>query len=111
MTQGCPGVYSRHYPHQTVVKCPNCRPRVEDPGTQCLGKRPPREPSRRVRYDRAQLIPDVFPRRQGRFLNLRDPSHRTLRDGFSGWRCPRYFVSGYDRTVPPGHFAIGFHPK
>jgi hypothetical protein len=30
MTQGCPGVYSRHYPHQTVVKCPNCRPRVED---------------------------------------------------------------------------------
>ena len=25
-----------------------------------LGKRPPREPSRRVRYDRAQLNPEVF---------------------------------------------------
>ena len=24
------------------------------------GKRPPKEPSRRVRYDRAQLIPEVF---------------------------------------------------
>src|SRR5580693_6233901 len=20
-----------------------------------------------------------------------------------GWRCPRHFVPGYDRTVPPGH--------
>jgi hypothetical protein len=28
-------VYSRHYPHQTVVKCPNYRP-----GTKCLGMRP-----------------------------------------------------------------------
>jgi hypothetical protein len=25
-----------------------------------LGKRPSKEPSRRVRYDRAQLIPEVF---------------------------------------------------
>src|SRR5580700_12268323 len=25
-----------------------------------------------------------------------------------GWRCPRHFVPGYDRTVPPGHFATGF---
>ena len=61
-------------------------------------------------------------------------SYRTLRDGSLGWRCPRHFVpgrlrrlrrarqakglrdtfygrdvgfaeSGYDRTVPPGHFA------
>src|SRR5271166_3891080 len=32
-------------------------------------------------------------------------SHRTLRDGSLGWRCPRHFVPGYDRTVPPGHFA------
>jgi hypothetical protein len=24
-----------------------------------------------------------------------------------GWRCPRHFVPGYDRTVPPGHFATG----
>jgi len=22
--------------------------------------------------------------------------------------CPRHFVPGYDRTVPPGHFATGF---
>ena len=22
-----------------------------------------------------------------------------------GWRRPRHFVPGYDRTVPPGHFA------
>ena len=26
----------------------------------------------------------------------------------SGRRCPRHFVPGYDRTVPPGHFATGF---
>jgi hypothetical protein len=24
-----------------------------------------------------------------------------------GLRCPRHFVPGYDRTVPPGHFATG----
>ena len=24
--------------------------------------------------------------------------------GSLGWRCPRHFVPGYDRTVPPGHF-------
>ena len=23
-----------------------------------------------------------------------------------GWRCPRHFVPGYDRTVPPGTKAI-----
>ena len=34
-------------------------------------------------------------------------SHRSLRDGTLGWRCPRHFVPGYDRTVPPGHFATG----
>ncbi len=32
----------------------------------------------------------------------RQESHRTLRDGSLGWRCPRHFVPGYDRTVPPG---------
>jgi hypothetical protein len=25
----------------------------------------------------------------------------------SRWRFPRHFVPGYDRTVPPGHFATG----
>ena len=35
-------------------------------------------------------------------------SHRTLRDGSLGWRTsPRHFVPGYDRTLPPGHFATG----
>jgi hypothetical protein len=36
--------------------------RHEVPGKKCLGKRPPREPSRRVRYDRAQYPrhPEVF---------------------------------------------------
>src|SRR5208282_4553258 len=24
--------------------------------------------------------------------------------------CPRHFVPGYDRTVPPGHFATGSSP-
>jgi hypothetical protein len=24
------------------------------------------------------------------------------------WGCPRHFVPGYDRTVPPGHLATGF---
>jgi hypothetical protein len=48
-----------------------------------------------------------------RFLNLRDtnaecaiallPSKVLL-----GWRCPRHFVPGYDRMVPPGPFATGF---
>jgi hypothetical protein len=28
--------------------------------TKCLGMRPSKEPPRRVRYDRAQLIPEVF---------------------------------------------------
>jgi len=25
-----------------------------------------------------------------------------------GWRCPRHFVPGYGRIVPPGHFATAF---
>ena len=35
-------------------------PALKRLGTKCLGKRPSKEPSRRVRYDRAQLIPEVF---------------------------------------------------
>jgi hypothetical protein len=34
-------------------------------------------------------------------------SDRTLRDGSFGWRCPRHFVPGYDRTVPPGRVLAG----
>jgi hypothetical protein len=26
---------------------------------------------------------------------------------YRGWRFPRHLVPGYDRTVPPGHFATG----
>ena len=84
------------------------------------GKAPPKEPSRRVRYDRAQRIPDGISRRHVRRISVsvfafeisslqssnRCPhlheSHRTLRDGSFGWRFPRHFVPGYDRTVPPG---------
>jgi hypothetical protein len=33
-------------------------------------------------------------------------SDRTLRDGSFGWRCPRHFVPGYDRTVPPGRVLV-----
>jgi hypothetical protein len=36
-----------------------------------------------------------------RCARLRE-SDRTLRDGSFGWRCPRHFVPGYDRTVPLG---------
>jgi hypothetical protein len=25
-----------------------------------------------------------------------------------GWHSPSHFVPGYDRSVPPGHFATGF---
>src|SRR5580704_15146520 len=34
-------------------------------------------------------------------------SDRTLRDGSFGWRGPRHFVPGYDRTVPPGRGLAG----
>src|SRR5271166_328592 len=44
----------RAAPCNPSSKCPNSS------GTKCLGKRPSKEPSRRVRYDRAQLIPEVF---------------------------------------------------
>jgi hypothetical protein len=33
-------------------------------------------------------------------------SYRTLRDGSFGVRCPRHFVPGYDRAVPPGPVLI-----
>ena len=46
-----------------------------------------------------------------RFRTCEIPTHRTLRDGSLGWRFPRHFVPGYDRTVPPGleHRAAAKH--
>src|SRR6476646_3906295 len=76
--------------------------------------------SRRVRYDRAQLIPEVFLVEMCVvFLKFRHAHHRigaytcanqTVPYGTAllGWRFPRHFVPGYDRIVPPGHFATGF---
>jgi hypothetical protein len=88
------------------------------------GKRPPKEPSRRVRYDRALLIPEVFlgesafrtaVRCDGTFpetssfqycnqqiecAHLQE-SDRTLPDGSFEAAISRHFVPGYDRTVPP----------
>jgi len=57
-----------------------------------------------------------------RFLNLRDIKANAHQIGahtcwnhtvpygtaLLGWYCPRHFVAGYDRTVPPGHFPSGF---
>jgi hypothetical protein len=73
------------------------------------GKPPSKEPSHRVRYDRAHQIPEVF-LVEFRHSNHRigahnlHESHRTLREAPLGRRCPRHFVPGYDHTVPPGHF-------
>jgi hypothetical protein len=47
----------------------------------------PREPSRRVRYDRAQLIPEGLPRRK------RVPQDNTDR---SGTKCPMMFELLFD---------------
>ena len=47
-----------------------------------------------------------------RFLNLgaRTCANHTVPYGTAllGWRFPRHFVPGYDRTVPPGHYATAF---
>ena len=37
-------------------------------------------------------------------------SFRTLRDGSFGVRCPRHFVPGYDRAVPPGLLPVALTP-
>ena len=62
-----------------------------------------------VRYDRAQLIPEVFLERfEFRHSNHRIGAHtcpnHTVPYGTAllGWPCSRHFVPGYDRTVPPG---------
>ena len=69
--------------------------------------------SRRVRYDRAQLIQKVFLVEMCVFLKFRHAHHRigaytcanqTVPYGTAplGWRFPRHFVPGYDRDVPTG---------
>jgi hypothetical protein len=57
----------------------------------------------------AQLVPKVFLIVMDRFLEPARYRHTVpYGTGFSGWRFPRHFVPGYDRTVPPGRFATGF---
>ena len=81
-------------------------------------KRPSKEPSRRVRYDREQLDPEVclvemcgvFVQK-GKRQSVRTPARITPYPTgrlFWGGAFPRHFVPGYDRTVPPGHFATDF---
>jgi hypothetical protein len=73
-----------------------------DPGFRALKKREESISQRvltfRVRFDRAQLIPGAH-----------TCTNQTVPYGTAllGWRCSRHFVPGYDRTVPPGHFATG----
>jgi hypothetical protein len=56
-----------------------------------------------------QLIPEIFLVIMDGFLEPAKYRH-TVPYGtiFSGWRCPRHFVPGYDRIVPPGYFATIF---
>jgi hypothetical protein len=71
-------------------------------------KSPSKVPSRRVRYDRAQPIPEVFLGEMGAMSNRcahLHESYRTLRDGSLGWRYSRQFVPGYDRIVSLGHYS------
>jgi hypothetical protein len=82
------------------------------------GKHPSKEPSRRVRNDRAQLVPQVFRDhfysaeryRIRNFLrsNLRIRAHTCANHtvpygtGLLGCAGPRHFVPGYDHAVAPG---------
>jgi hypothetical protein len=92
------------------------------PGTKCLGQRPAREPSRRVRYESGAAKPRGISRRgcvpcflreaiyfvfkisSLQIQSARTPARiRPYPTGrFFGWRRPRHFVPGYNRTVPPG---------
>jgi hypothetical protein len=75
----------------------------------------PKEPSRRARYDRAETQSQrSFVERARRVLRKANHSNRRIgaRTGANQTvpygtallrsRCPRHFVPGYDRTVPPG---------
>jgi hypothetical protein len=96
----------------------------------CLGKRPSKEPSRRVRYDRAQLIPEgvcdgkklyrkpekikhkffKFCIPKFRHSNHRIGAHtcanHTVPYGTAllGWRCPRHFRARLRSHRPSGTF-------
>jgi hypothetical protein len=75
----------------------------------------PKEPSRRARYDRAQTYPRGI-LSKGVPCFLRKANHSNPRIGAHTGanqtvpygtallmlRCPRHFVPGYDRIVPPG---------
>jgi hypothetical protein len=76
----------------------------------------PKEPSRRARYDRAQTKSQRCFASKGAPCFLRKANHSNRRIGAHTGanqtvpcgtalfrsRCPRHFVPGYDRTVPPG---------
>ncbi len=74
----------------------------------------PEEPSRRARYDRAQTQSQRYFASKCAPCFLSQASHsdqvrktgpnQTVPYGTAPlrWRCPRHFVPGYDRTVPPG---------
>jgi hypothetical protein len=78
------------------------------------GKAPSKAPSRRVRYDRAQLIPEEFlvelspesSDRRARLHNQTVPYGTAL----LGLGCPRHFVPVYDRIVPPDISPFFFGP-
>jgi hypothetical protein len=105
---------------EKLSKCPGGTRRSQ-PGMKCLGTAvPSKEPSRRVRYDEAQLTPEVFSSKCAPYFLRPNSSHpctnHTVPYGAAllGWRCPRHFVPGYDRTVPPGRrtsqTALNFVP-
>src|SRR6202453_5117635 len=76
----------------------------------------PKEPSRRARYDQAQTLSQRYLASKGAPCFSRKANHFNHRIGahpganqtvpygtaLLRWRCPRHFVPGYDRTVPPG---------
>src|SRR5580704_11184733 len=80
----------------------------------------PKEPSRRARSDQSQTLSQRYFASKGAPCFLRKANHSNHRIGahtganqtvpygtaLLRWRCPRHFVPGYDRTVPPRQKAI-----